>query len=137
MNSLLIALKREKQRKVVTLNASNNKVRRRRWGYGLWGSGTGENGAESPNEENQAEGDASGAEGAHSARHPGDRQIMGSLSGSGGAAIDGDEPGEGNNDGQDNDVEEYSLQEDDWEWHDTEGWVRKAHNIDGGRGGVG
>ena len=147
LNSLLLTLKREKQRKIVTLNASSNGVRTRRWGYGVYDNDLLEEGESKPK--------GLGVAGEHHKREINGHNALGI-----GTSLDSentqrhditisvssgeDDMGEWGTLRKDRDptpelgVDDYSLQGDDWEYDESEGWKRRGPSLIGSsRGEVG
>jgi len=147
LNSLLLTLKREKQRKIVTLNASSNGVRTRRWGYGVYDHDLLEEGESKPKgmgvaeEHHKREGSGHEALGIGSSldseylqRH----DITISVSQDRGDVGEWETLRKDRGPAPEFDVDDYSLQGDDWEYDETEGWKRRGRSFVGSsRGGVG
>ena len=147
LNSLLLTLKREKQRKIITLNASSNYVRARRWGYGAYDNDLLEDGESKPKgmgvaeEHYKREGNEDNALGIGSSLDPGYHQRHDIT-----ISVSPDESGVGEcetlqkdrDPAPELDIDDYSLQGDDWEYDEAEGWKRRGPSFAGSsRGGVG
>ena len=139
LNSLLLCLKRERQRKIVTLNTSRNGARSRRWGYDAYDHEVGDNLEGTKVADNGGgNGDVNGAHAAigdHQPKRLGEFDIVIQ-------APPEDDPVSETRQHIDSNSEldsgySYSLQGDDWEYDETEGWKRREAPEVGSRGGVG
>ena len=131
LNSLLIVLKRERQRKLVTLNSSSNRVRGKRWGYGIHDATYGEvhsgqqrPGEEGDEEEEEEEGayEEMGPAVLHPPRPTADNVPRLSISPHD-LRIEGELVGNGDGGDEITEVDDYNLQGPDWEWHEEE-WIK-------------
>lgn len=145
LNSLLLTLKREKQRKIVTLNASSDGFRTRRWSYGVYDNDLLEEGeskrkeVDSVEENHKREGNGHDALEIGSSLDPGYLQrhdITISVSSDGDDVREWETARKHRNPTPE--LDDYSLQGDDWEYDETEGWKRRGHSFAGSsKGGVG
>jgi len=146
LNSLLLTLKREKQRKIATLNVSGNSAWARRWRYGVYDNDLFDEG------DSKAKGKGKGVVGEHHKRGDNSHDPFGtggsldsqrhditiSVSPDGHGVEEGETLRKERDRTPEFDVEEYSLQGDDWEYDETEGWKRRGPSMVGSsRGGVG
>lgn len=139
-NSLLIALKREKQRRFVTLNSSSNGARTRRWGYGVHDNDLADD-VEKKKEEGKGKAQAGdGVDNVASGISPGSRSRYGQNDITISISPDEDaieeEEASKNGDVIEPEMDDYSLQGDDWEYDETDGWKRRGPGMVGSRASV-
>ncbi|KAF8457398.1 hypothetical protein BGX38DRAFT_1157924, partial [Terfezia claveryi] len=142
LNSLLLTLKREKQWKIVTLNASSDNRTRQR-SYGVYNNDLLEEGESKPKgigaveEHHKRKGnghDAPGIGSSLDSGYPQKHDITIPVSSDGDDAREWETARKHRNPTPE--LDDYSLQGDDWEYDETEGWKRRGPSFAGSsRGG--
>lgn len=138
LNSLLLSLKRERQRKIVTLNTSRNGARSKRWGYDVYDHDVGDNlegikGTEDGGVSGDANDVHTAAVGDQQPRHLVECDIKIQAPGKNDTVSETGQHVDSSSEFDDG----YSLQGDEWEYDETEGWKRRGASVVGSRGGVG